>query len=55
MDLFHVLHQKGNTIIMVTHEDDIAHYAHRVIRLRDGLVESDERNPNPTVIDKTVI
>lgn len=48
MELFHELHQKGNTIIMVTHEDDIAHYAHRVIRLRDGLVESDTLNPNPT-------
>lgn len=48
MELFHELHQKGNTIIMVTHEDNIAHYAHRVIRLRDGLVESDEVNPNPT-------
>lgn len=55
MDLFHELHQKGNTIIMVTHEDDIAHYAHRVIRLRDGLVESDEVNPNPTIIDKSVV
>lgn len=49
MDLFHELHQKGNTIIMVTHEDDIAHYAHRVIRLRDGLVESDKVNPSPTI------
>jgi putative ABC transport system ATP-binding protein len=48
MELFHELHQKGNTIIMVTHEDDIAHYAHRVVRLRDGLVESDTMNPNPT-------
>lgn len=46
MDLFHVLHQQGNTIIMVTHEDDIAHYAHRIIRLRDGLIESDEKNEN---------
>ncbi|WP_375585291.1 ABC transporter ATP-binding protein [Cyclobacterium xiamenense] len=55
MDLFHELHQKGNTIIMVTHEDDIAHYAHRVIRLRDGLVESDEVNPNPTVVDKSAV
>ncbi len=44
MGLFHELHQKGNTIIMVTHEDDIAHYAHRIIRLRDGLVESDQLN-----------
>jgi putative ABC transport system ATP-binding protein len=44
MDLFHKLHDDGNTIIMVTHEDDIAHYAHRIIRLRDGLVENDEQN-----------
>lgn len=48
MELFHELHSKGNTIIMVTHEDDIAHYAHRIVRLRDGLVESDTVNPNPT-------
>ncbi|MFY8034404.1 MAG: ABC transporter ATP-binding protein [Flexibacteraceae bacterium] len=47
MDLFDQLHQKGNTIIMVTHEDDIALYAHRIIRLRDGLIESDTINPNP--------
>jgi putative ABC transport system ATP-binding protein len=47
MELFHELHAKGNTIIMVTHEDDIAHYAHRIVRLRDGLVESDKVNPNP--------
>ncbi len=44
MDIFHKLHDNGNTIIMVTHEDDIAHYAHRIIRLRDGLVESDKPN-----------
>lgn len=44
MGLFHDLHQKGNTIIMVTHEDDIAHYAHRIIRLRDGVVEWDRVN-----------
>jgi putative ABC transport system ATP-binding protein len=44
MDLFHELHQSGNTIIMVTHEDDIAHYAHRIVRLRDGLVETDKIN-----------
>ena len=48
MELFHELHAKGNTIIMVTHEDDIAHYAHRIVRLRDGLVETDTINPNPT-------
>ncbi len=46
MDLFQRLHDEGNTIIMVTHEDDIAHYAHRIIRLRDGLVESDVKNEN---------
>jgi putative ABC transport system ATP-binding protein len=44
MDLFHDLHESGNTIIMVTHEDDIAHYAHRIVRLRDGLVETDKVN-----------
>ncbi|MFC0185300.1 putative ABC transport system ATP-binding protein [Pseudarcicella hirudinis] len=44
MDLFDQLHSKGNTIVMVTHEDDIAQYAHRIVRLRDGLVESDHRN-----------
>src|SRR5918997_1638374 len=41
MDLFEELHSKGNTIIMVTHEDDIANYAHRIVRMRDGLVETD--------------
>ena len=46
MTLFQELHDKGNTIIMVTHEDDIAHYAHRIIRLRDGLVEWDRPNEN---------
>jgi putative ABC transport system ATP-binding protein len=46
MMLFQELHDKGNTIIMVTHEDDIAHYAHRIIRLRDGLIESDHANEN---------
>jgi len=46
MDLFQELHDKGNTIIMVTHEDDIAHYAHRVVKLMDGLVEFDEINEN---------
>lgn len=46
MNLFQELHDKGNTIIMVTHEDDIAHYAHRIVRLRDGLVEWDRKNEN---------
>jgi putative ABC transport system ATP-binding protein len=43
MGLFARLHQSGNTIILVTHEPDIAAHAHRVIRLRDGKVERDER------------
>jgi putative ABC transport system ATP-binding protein len=43
MALFARLHQQGNTIILVTHEQDIAAHAHRVIRLRDGKVEKDER------------
>lgn len=46
MGLFQDLHDKGNTIIMVTHEDDIAHYAHRIVRLKDGLVEWDKKNEN---------
>lgn len=48
MGLFQELHDKGNTIIMVTHEDDIAHYSHRIIRLRDGLIEWDRKNENVT-------
>src|SRR6204780_4900010 len=43
MGLFARLHQSGNTIILVTHEPDIAAHAHRVIRLRDGKIERDER------------
>ncbi len=46
MELFQELHDKGNTIIMVTHEEDIAKYSHRIVRLRDGLIESDEVNKN---------
>ncbi|MEH6535836.1 MAG: ABC transporter ATP-binding protein [Psychroserpens sp.] len=43
MGLFEEIHRAGNTVIMVTHEEDIATHAHRVIRLRDGMVESDTR------------
>lgn len=41
MALFDAIHAQGNTVILVTHEEEVAQHAHRVIRLRDGLVESD--------------
>jgi len=44
MNIFSEIHKKGNTVIIVTHEEDIAKYAHRVIRLRDGMIESDSIN-----------
>ncbi|APA92414.1 MULTISPECIES: ABC transporter ATP-binding protein [Myroides] len=43
MSLFDEIHANGNTVILVTHEEDIAAHAHRIIRLRDGVIESDER------------
>lgn len=43
MALFDEIHSKGNTVILVTHEEDIAEHAHRIIRLRDGVIESDQR------------
>ncbi len=47
MGILEKLHEEGNTIIIVTHEPDIAEHTHRIIRLRDGLIESDEVNPTP--------
>lgn len=44
MNLFNDIHKNGNTVILVTHEEDIARYAHRIIRLKDGLIESDNEN-----------
>ena len=46
MGLLEEIHMAGNTIILVTHEEDIARHAHRIIRLIDGQVESDELNKN---------
>ena len=44
MSIFEEIHNKGNTVIIVTHEPDIADHSHRIIRLRDGVIESDVRN-----------
>ncbi|MCB0691583.1 MAG: ABC transporter ATP-binding protein [Saprospiraceae bacterium] len=46
MSIFEKLHENGNTILLVTHEPDISEHAHRIIRLRDGLIELDEKNVN---------
>ena len=43
MEIFSAIQSSGNTVVLVTHEEDIAKYAHRVVRLRDGLIESDKR------------
>ena len=53
MSLFKDLWEKGNTIILVTHEEDVARHAHRIVRLRDGLIEEDIENPNP-IIQETI-
>lgn len=50
MDILGKIHSDGNTVILVTHEDDISHFAHRIIRLKDGTVETDRINENPLVI-----
>jgi putative ABC transport system ATP-binding protein len=44
MGIFEQIHKLGNTVILVTHEPDIAEHAHRIVRLRDGLIESDVKN-----------
>jgi putative ABC transport system ATP-binding protein len=46
MGLLETIHKKGNTIILVTHEEDIAKHAHRIVRMRDGEIESDTVNTN---------
>jgi putative ABC transport system ATP-binding protein len=54
MGLLENIHKNGNTIILVTHEEDIAMHAHRIVRLRDGLVESDTINSNITTYKNRV-
>ena len=50
MGLFEQIHALGNTVILVTHEPDIAEHAHRIVRMRDGRIESDDINPNPVKV-----
>lgn len=52
MALLADIHYKGNTVILVTHEEDIARHAHRIVRLKDGMVESDQKNPNPIINER---
>ena len=47
MKLFALIHAEGNTIILVTHEEDIARHAHRIIKLKDGQIETDHKNETP--------
>ena len=54
MGLFEEIHKRGNTVILVTHEPDIALHAHRIIRLRDGLIESDTLNTNITTVSEAM-
>lgn len=54
MQLFEELYRQGNTIIVVTHEEDIAAHARRIIRLRDGLLESDTRVNSPALAAEVV-
>jgi len=44
MEIFNDIHSGGNTIVLVTHEEDIANHAHRIVRLRDGIIETDKKN-----------
>jgi putative ABC transport system ATP-binding protein len=46
MEIFNTIYTGGNTIVLVTHEEDIANHAHRVVRLRDGVIEKDSKNEN---------
>lgn len=49
MNIFGKIQEAGNTIVLVTHEEDIAHYARRIVRLRDGVIESDKKTSGATV------
>ncbi len=53
MAIFDEIHQRGNTVILVTHENDIARHAHRIIRLKDGLIDSDVKNSEHPLATQT--
>jgi len=55
MGLFEEIHKNGNTIILVTHEEDIAQHAHRIVRLKDGEVERDYKNENITTVNSRLV
>lgn len=51
MDIFSAIQAAGNTVVLVTHEEDIANYAHRIVRLRDGVVESDKKKVLASILN----
>jgi putative ABC transport system ATP-binding protein len=55
MGLIEDIHAKGNTIILVTHEEDIAQHAHRIVRMRDGLIEKDYLNTDIITVTKNIV
>jgi putative ABC transport system ATP-binding protein len=54
MNIFDKIQTEGNTVILVTHEEDIAEFAHRIIRLKDGLIESDNLNKKKLMSEHSV-
>lgn len=55
MDILGKIHADGNTVILVTHEEDISMFARRIIRLKDGLVETDKINEHPTIVEQALL
>lgn len=55
MGLLEEIHRQGNTIVLVTHEEDIAQHAHRIVRLKDGVVERDYKNENITTVSSRLV
>ena len=54
MELFAKLHKEGSTVVVVTHEDNIAAYTHRILTFKDGVLQSDRINENPTPFGENV-